>query len=316
MTILVTGGAGFIGSHLCEKLLEDGIEVLALDNFDPYYDKSHKERNIEQLINKNDFNFTETDIRNKSEMNNLFKKHDIHKVSHMAARPGVRPSIEDPRPYEEINIRGTINLLELARKHDVNNFVLASSSSVYGNVKDIPFQEDGPINPISPYAASKLSTEIYGKTYSQLHNLNVTALRFFTAYGPRQRPDMAIHKFTRLINKGEEIPMYGDGTSERDYTYIDDLISGITSALDKNFDFEVFNLGSGRTVKLREMISIIEDKLDKEAKIKQSPMPKGDVPVTYADISKARKMLDYNPRISIEEGIQKFVKWFRENPEK
>lgn len=312
MSILVTGGAGFIGSHICEKLLSEDRDIITLDNFDPYYNKEFKERNLRRLIKENDLNFIETDIRNTSEISDIFKKYDINKVLHMAARPGVRPSVEDPRPYEEINVRGTLNLLELSRRHDVNNFVFASSSSVYGKVKEIPFKEDGSTNPASPYAASKLSTEIYGRTYSQLHGLNVTALRIFTAYGPRQRPDMAINKFTRLIYKGEDVPMYGDGSSERDYTYIDDLISGITSILDKDFRFEIFNLGSGRTVKLKDMISIIENELDMEAKIRQLPMPRGDVPVTYADISKAREILDYNPHVSIEEGIQRFVSWFKE----
>ncbi len=313
MTILVTGGAGFIGSHLCEELLERGEDVVALDSFDPYYDREIKEKNIEDVTEHPKFELVEEDIRNRERIEKVFDEHEVRKVVHLAARAGVRPSVTDPQLYEEVNVRGTINLLESSKEHDVENFVYGSSSSVYGETEEVPFGEDGPTNPISPYAASKLSAEEYCGTYSRLHGLNVSILRFFTVYGPRQRPEMAIHKFTRLIEKDEKIPVYGDGTSKRDYTYVDDIVSGMTAALENNFDLEVFNLGNSETIELRRLISIIEEKLGKEARMDRRPMPDGDVPITYADISKAENMLGYDPRVSIEEGIRNFVEWYREN---
>lgn len=313
MAILVTGAAGFIGSHLCEELMAENRKLVALDNFDPYYSSEIKENNVKKIVNDSQSNLVREDIRNTKKVRRVFEKHNIQKVVHLAARGGVRSSVENPSIYEEINVGGTINLLDLAAEYEVENFIYGSSSSVYGDIDEVPFREDGPTNPISPYAASKLSAEIFCKTYSQLHDLNTTILRFFTVYGPRQRPMMAIHKFTRLIEEGKEIPMYGDGTSKRDYTYIDDIVSGIMSALEKNYDFEVFNLGKNETVELKRLVTIIEEKLGKEARIDRQPMPKGDVPVTFADISKAKDFLDYEPRTSIWEGIGKFVEWYRKN---
>lgn len=313
MTVLVTGGAGFIGSHLCEELLRKDKKVVALDNFDTYYEPRLKEKNIEGIIEDPKFHLVRGDIREQKKIEKIFEEYDVRKVVHLAARAGVRPSVKNPQLYEDVNVGGTLNLLEISLKNDVKNFVYGSSSSVYGKTEEVPFREDGPTNPISPYAASKLAGDIYCRTYSQLHDLNVTIVRFFTVYGPRQRPEMAIHKFTRLIGRGEKIPMYGDGTSKRDYTYIDDIVSGITSALEENFDFEIFNLGKSETVELRRLISIIEEQLEKDAEVDRQPMPKGDVPITYADISKARKMLGYDPLTTIEDGIEEFVEWYRKN---
>lgn len=313
MVKLITGVAGFIGSHTCESLLEQNDEIVGIDNFDPYYNRKLKEKNIEKIKNKPNFHFEKCDIRNEEKIKKIFNNHNIQKIIHLAARAGVRQSVKNPRPYEEINILGTINLLELAKEKNVKSFIFGSSSSVYGETNEIPFKENGPKNPISPYATSKLSAEKFCKTYHRLHDLNVTILRFFTVYGPRQRPEMAIHKFTRLIDKGEKIPVYGDGSSKRDYTYVDDIVAGINKALEKDHDCEVFNLGNNKTVKLEKLISIIEEKLGKKAEIDRKPMPKGDVPITYADITKAKKLLDYNPKTPIEKGIEKFIEWYKRN---
>ncbi len=313
MSILITGSAGFIGSHLSEKLLEEEYKVIGIDNFDSYYDPSIKRKNLEKCLSKTSFDLMEVDIRNESELKKVLKNKNIKKVVHLAARAGVRPSVENPQLYEEVNVRGTLNLLELSRRNEVKNFIFGSSSSVYGDINEIPFREDGPKNPVSPYAASKLAAEIYCKAYSQLHDLNTTVLRFFTVYGPRQRPEMAIHKFVRMVEQGKPIPMYGDGSSKRDYTYIDDIIQGIMSSLKKDFKFETFNLGNNRTVKLKKLIKIIEEKTGKTAKINRKPMQKGDVTVTYADISRAKELLDYGPKTPIEEGVERFVEWFRKN---
>lgn len=311
MKCLVTGGAGFIGSHLCERLLNDGHEVICLDNFDPYYSPDIKRKNIEHLLDKPNFTLIEADIRNKKEMEKIFRTDVIDKVVHLAAKVGVRPSIQDPLSYEDVNIKGTLNLLELSKEHDIEHFIFGSSSSVYGISDKIPFSEDGPVKPISPYAASKRAGELLCYSYSHLYDISISCLRFFTVYGPRQRPEMAIHKFTILIDQGKEVPMYGDGASKRDYTYITDTIDGTVDALNKKFDFEIFNLGNSKTVELRYLISLIEENLGKKAKIKQLPEQPGDVPITYADISKSKRLLGYSPNISIEEGVKRFVEWYR-----
>ena len=314
MKYLVTGGAGFIGSHLVDRLLENGDKVICIDNFNHYYSPEIKRQNINKhLSNEDNFSLIEADIRNRKDLEKIFRANNIDKILHLSARAGVRPSISDPLLYEDVNVKGTLNLLELSKEHGIEDFIFGSSSSVYGNNEKIPFSEgDGVNRPISPYAASKRSCELFCYTYSHLYNIPISCLRFFTVYGPRQRPEMAINKFTRLIHQGKEIPMYGDGSSKRDYTYISDIIDGIVSALDKKFDFEIFNFGNSKTVELRYLISLIEKNLGKRAKIRQFPDQPGDVPITYADISKAKKLLGYNPKVRIEEGIKKFVEWYKD----
>lgn len=311
--ILITGGAGFIGSHLVDRLLDMGKKVICIDNFDPFYDQEIKKKNIEHNLENRNFVLVKEDIRNKKKLEEIFETYDIDKIVHLAARAGVRPSIRDPLLYEDVNIRGTLNLLELCKEYQVKNFIFGSSSSVYGINSKVPFSEDDPIKfPISSYATSKRSCELFCFTYFHLYDIPVTCLRFFTVYGPRQRPEMAIHKFTRLISQGKTIEMYGDGTSKRDYTYIDDIINGIISALNKKFDFEIINLGNSETVELRYLISLIEKNLGKKAKIKQLSEQLGDVPITYADIKKAKKLLNYRPKVKIEEGIRRFVEWYKD----
>jgi len=313
-TKLVTGAAGFIGSHLCKKLLEKNDDILiGIDNFDPYYDPRIKRENIKQLQKNNRFIFYEEDVRNKDNLMNVFKKNKVDQIIHLAARAGVRPSIENPTIYEDVNIKGTLNLLEISKTYDIENFVFGSSSSVYGINKKIPFSENDSVDkPISPYAASKRSCELFCFTYHYLYELPVSCLRFFTVYGPCQRPEMAIHKFIRLIDNNKTIEMYGDGTTKRDYTYIDDIVDGIIKCLKKRFNFEIFNLGESKVVELRYLISLIEKELDKKAIIKQLPEQPGDVPITYADISKAQKMIEYKPKTTIEQGIKKTVQWYNE----
>lgn len=313
MAVLVTGGAGFIGSHLIEKLLALDIQTICLDNFNDFYDPDIKRNNIRPLLNNQNFRLVEGDIRDRNILEDIFKKWAIDTVIHLAAMAGVRASIKNPRIYEDVNTVGTINLLEACVKAKVKKFIYGSSSSVYGLATKLPFSEDDEIGRmISPYAVSKRSAELFCFTYSHLYGLSVCCLRFFTVYGPRQRPEMAIHKFTRYINEGLEIPVYGDGTSRRDYTYISDIIDGIVSVLDKKFDFEIFNLGNSECVELQHIISLIERYMGKKAKIKRLPDQPGDVPVTYADITKSAKLLGYKPKVKIEEGIERFVAWFKE----
>jgi UDP-glucuronate 4-epimerase len=313
LAVLITGGAGFIGSHLIDKLVERGEKVVCLDNFDPYYDPNLKRKNIKHHLSNKNFKLVEADVRDQKILRKIFEKNKIEKVVHLAAKVGVRPSIRDPLVYEDVNVRGTLNLLETCKEQKLENFVFGSSSSVYGDVKKLPAAEDDVLNPISPYGASKRTCELYCRTYSSLHDIPIVCLRFFTAYGPRQRPDMAIHKFTRLMSEDKEIEMYGDGSSKRDYTYIDDIVKGTLSALDRKFDFEIFNLGSSRSVELRHLISILEEKLGKKANIKRLPEQPGDVSTTCADISKARRLLGYDPKTSIGDGIENFVKWYKQS---
>lgn len=314
MKVLVTGGAGFIGSHICEALLARGDSVICVDNFNNYYDPKVKELNINECMKNPNFKLYRADVRDFDKLNEIFKNNEIDKVIHLAAYAGVRPSIQNPMLYTEVNGNGTTNMLELAKSFKVQNFVFASSSSVYGNNKKVPFSETDNVDfPISPYAATKKANELMCYTYHKLYNLNITCLRFFTVYGPRGRPDMAPYKFTKMIDEGEHVPMYGDGTTKRDYTYITDILYGVLTALDKDFEFEIINLGNSETTELRQFISIIEKQLGKKAKINKLPMQPGDVNVTFADISKAKRLLNYNPKVSVEEGMKKFVKWYKEN---
>jgi len=312
--LLITGGAGFIGSHLVERLLSTGVEhITVVDDFNDFYAPSIKRENISEVLTNPKYTLVEADIRDRSALEKAFIENKFDCIVHLAARAGVRPSLDEPELYAETNINGTLNLLELARQHGIKQFVFGSSSSVYGINAKVPFSEDDPIRqPISPYAATKGAGELLCHTYSHLYGIRCVCLRFFTVYGPRQRPDLAIHKFARLINDGKPIPVFGDGTSRRDYTYVDDIISGVTAAIeyDKS-DYEVINLGESRTVELRELIALLEKELDSHAQVDRRPSQPGDVPQTFADIGKARHLLDYNPQTQIEEGIHKFVQWFR-----
>ncbi|MDQ2922616.1 MAG: GDP-mannose 4,6-dehydratase [Acidobacteriota bacterium] len=316
--ILITGGAGFIGSHLVDRLLTEGEwQVSVVDDFNDFYDPAIKRANVSVHANNANFHLFETDIRDKRALekvfNEVFGGGDFECIVHLAARAGVRPSLEQPLLYAETNIEGTLNLLELARAFGIKRFVFGSSSSVYGSNAKVPFSEDDQIRqPISPYAATKAAGELLCHTYSHLYNMRCICLRFFTVYGPRQRPDLAIHKFTRLISEGAPVPVFGDGTTRRDYTFIDDIIAGVRAAIGYTLsDYEVVNLGESRTVELRELISLLEKELGATAQIDRQPLQPGDVPQTYADITKARRVLGYNPQTQIEEGIQRFVEWFR-----
>jgi len=309
--ILVTGGAGFIGSNLIEKLLKEGYEVVCLDNFNDYYNPQIKRNNIEPFLRERNFNLVEADIRDKDTLEKIFEEYKFQKVIHLAAQAGVRLSLKQPNLYIDVNVNGTLNLLELSKEYKIKNFVFGSSSSVYGATKEIPFSEEGKLKPISPYGVSKRAGELLCYTYNHLYNLPFTILRFFTVYGPRQRPDMAIHKFTKLIDEGKEICLYGNGETSRDYTYISDIIEGIMSALNNDFNYEIFNLGNSNPTNLSRLISLIEKKLDKSAKIRYLPEQPGDPSITFADISKSKRMLNYNPKIKMEEGIKRFIEWYK-----
>lgn len=317
-TYLVTGGAGFIGSSLTEKLLNEGNRVIAIDNFCDYYSPLLKEKNIKDFLDNPNYKLYRTDIRNSKDIKEIFDENEIDVIVHLAAMAGVRPSIENPLLYQEVNGMGTQNILEEAKLHNIKSLVMASSSSVYGNCKEIPFRENMIVDfAISPYAATKKSNEVMAHVYHKLNNMNIIMLRFFTVYGPKQRPDLAINKFTRLMLEGKSIPMYGDGTTSRDYTYIDDIVDGIIKSCDyveKNDNvYEIINLGSNNPISLKEMINIIGEVLDIEPNIEVLPMQPGDVDRTYADITKANKLLGYNPSITFKEGIEKFVLWYKEN---
>ncbi len=312
MRILVTGGAGFIGSHLCESLLKKSETIVCLDNFNDYYDPAIKRRNIETSLKKSNFSLVEGNILDADLLGKLFDEYQFDVIVHLAARAGVRPSIQQPKLYQAVNIEGTLNLLEQTKKYPETKFILASTSSIYGSNEKVPFSETDIVdNPISPYAATKKACELMAYTYHSLYGFPVTCLRFFTVYGPRQRPDMAIHKFTRWISEGKEISMFGDGMSRRDYTYYSDIVSGIINAIEHCSGYEIYNLGESQTIELRSLIKLIEKALGKDAKIKEYPNQPGDVPITYADISKAKGMIGYNPGVPIEEGIPKFVEWFQ-----
>lgn len=312
MKILITGGAGFIGSHLAGQLASEGHDLTVLDNFDPFYARRAKERNLESVLRRGGVTLAEADIRSMESVRNALRADPgFDVIVHLAARAGVRPSIADPLGYQQTNVAGTQNLLELAHEWGVRQFVFASSSSVYGVNPDVPWREDDHVLlPISPYASTKVSGELLGHVYSHLYGIRFIALRFFTVYGPRQRPDLAIHKFARLMLRGEPIPVFGDGSSRRDYTYIDDIIAGIRAAI--RYDgspYEVINLGNDRTVSLAEMIAALEETLGISAKIDRLPPQPGDVPQTRADVGKAGRLLGYHPVTGFREGLRSFAAW-------
>ncbi len=312
--ILVTGGAGFIGSHLVARLLSEGAwRVTVVDDFNDFYDPALKRANVAPYLGRDDFQLVEADIRDASALTSVFIEARFDVIVHLAARAGVRPSLAEPVLYTETNIVGTVNLLELARAHGVKQFVFGSSSSVYGENEKVPFAEDDPIfNPISPYAATKAAGELLCHTYAHLHDMRCVCLRFFTVYGARQRPDLAIHKFARLISEERAIPVYGDGTTRRDYTFVDDIIAGVRAAIEYDASrYEVFNLGESRTVELRELIALLEKEIGRAAVIDRQPLQPGDVPQTFADITKACRLLNYNPQTDIAEGIRRFVEWYK-----
>ncbi len=314
MTIIITGAAGFIGSNTSEYFVRSGCKVIGIDNFDTFYGREIKEKNIENLLKNPDFSFHEADIRNKDQMNDIFSGNSINAVIHLAAKAGVRPSIEHIEDYYDVNINGTVCLLETMKKHQVKKMLFASSSSVYGNNPVIPFSEDQNVdNPISPYASTKKSGELLCHVYHHLYGFDITCLRFFTVYGPRQRPDLAIHKFTGLIWSGKPVPFYGDGSTARDYTYIDDIVNGISLSLKNLGGYQIYNLGGSRVTDLKTMVESIEKILGKSAILKKLPVQMGDVTVTYADISKARSRIGYNPEIPFSKGIVLFVDWFLKN---
>ena len=321
MRILVTGAAGFIGSHLCERLLSSGHDLIAIDNFNDFYDPARKRQNIDAVARTacasgRDFTLCEGDIRDAEFIAALFGQERPEAVIHLAAAAGVRPSIENPFLYEAVNVRGTMNLLEAARNTAVRPFIFASSSSVYGDNPKVPFSEADPVdNPISPYAATKKAGELICHTWHHLYRMNIACLRFFTVYGPRQRPDLAIHKFTKLIDEGKPIPFYGDGTTSRDYTFIADIIDGVEKALAwvcaDECRYDIFNLGGSRPVELRRLVEVIEAEVGKPARLEMLPLQPGDVARTFADLSKSTAVLGYRPATTIEDGIKAFVDWHR-----
>lgn len=311
MRILITGGAGFIGYHVARRLLGLGHEIALVDNFNEFYDPALKRRNVEDLRAEGAAALFEADILDVAALGGAFERTQPEAVIHLAAWAGVRPSIQKPALYAQVNVTGTVNVLELARRAGVQRFLFGSSSSVYGGSTRIPFREDDPVDrPISPYAATKRAGELLCHTYAQNFSMDITCLRFFTVYGPRQRPEMAIRKFARLILDGDEVPVFGDGRSRRDYTYVDDIVDGVVAALSPLPGYEILNLGESRTVTLLELIALLEKALGRKARLRFLPEEPGDMAVTYADISRARQLLGYQPRTAIEEGIGKFVDWF------
>ena len=317
-TYFITGGAGFIGSTLTQKLLESGNRVITIDNFNAYYDPKIKEKNIKDFIKNPNYKMIEGDIRNQEDIRTIFDTYQIDVIIHLAAMAGVRPSIENPILYQEVNGVGTQNVLEEAHLHNIKNLVMASSSSVYGNCKEVPFREDMIVDyAISPYAATKKANEVMAHVYHKLYNMNILMLRFFTVYGPKQRPDLAINKFTKLMLENKEIPMFGDGSTSRDYTYIDDIVDGIVKScayvMENSNVYEIINIGSNNPISLKEMIEVIGKELHIEPKIKELPMQPGDVDRTYADITKAKNLIGYAPSISFEEGIKRCIKWYKES---
>ena len=317
-TFLITGAAGFIGSHLADKLLNEGNKVIVVDNFCDFYNPEIKENNVKHNLSNPNYKLYRADIRDRNELAKVFNENKIDVVIHLAAMAGVRPSIDNPIYYQEVNCMGTQNILEEMKLHNIKKLVMASSSSVYGNCKEVPFKENMIVDfAISPYAATKKANEVMTHVYHKLFDFNVIMLRFFTVFGPRQRPDLAINKFTRLMLNDEPIPMFGDGTTSRDYTYIDDIVDGIIKScnyVENNKDvYEILNLGNSSPVSLKEMINTIADVLGKTPNIQELPMQPGDVERTFADISKAKKLIGYNPKTSFKEGIENFVKWYKIN---
>lgn len=319
-TYLITGGAGFIGSHLADNLLKEGNKIIVIDNFCDFYNPKIKERNVKDNLNNPNYLLYRIDIRDMMAIESVFESNNIDCVIHLAAMAGVRPSIENPTLYQEVNCLGTQNILECMKKYHINKLVMASSSSVYGNCKEVPFKESFVVDyAISPYAATKKANEVMTHVYHALDNMNVIMLRFFTVFGPRQRPDLAINKFTRLMLIDEQIPMFGDGSTSRDYTYVGDIVDGIKRSikyvLENDNVYEIINLGNSNPVSLKDMINTIGEVLNKEPKILELPMQPGDVEKTYADITKAKKLLGYDPKTSFKEGIQKFVEWYKNQEE-
>ena len=311
MKALITGAAGFIGSHLCERLLADDWAVVGVDNFNDFYDPQIKRRNISDCLRNEKFQLIEADIRDSDAMDKAVGR-DIEIIVHLAAMAGVRPSITQPLLYADVNVNGTMVLLELAKERRIDNFIFSSSSSVYGNNEKVPFSEDDNVDfPVSPYAATKKAGELICHTYHHLYGISVTCLRFFTVYGPRQRPDLAIHKFARLIEQDKPIPVYGDGTMMRDFTYIDDIVNGIIAAMIKCSGFNIYNLGESQPITVNNLIAEIEKALGKKAVRQYQPLQPGDVERTYADITKSVKELGYNPKIPIQTGLASFIAWLR-----
>ena len=309
--ILVTGGAGFIGSNLILNLLKNkNIRITAIDNFDSFYSREQKEMNIKPFLENPNFNFIEGDIRYSDD---LEKVENIDAIIHLAAKAGVRPSIVNPILYQDVNVSGTQTLLEFAKSRNIKQFIFASSSSVYGINENVPWNEEEKLLPISPYASTKLSGEMLGHVYSKLYGIRFLALRFFTVYGPGQRPDLAIHKFFKSILNNMPIPVYGDGSTSRDYTFVDDIVQGIIAAMDyTGSDFEIINIGNHRTITLTELIEAVEECCGQKALINRLPDQPGDVPRTYADISKAQRLLQYHPSTELAEGLESFYKWFKQ----
>jgi UDP-glucuronate 4-epimerase len=313
MHILVTGGAGFIGSHLTRRLLARGDRITALDDFNDFYDPARKRENAASFSGQAGFRLVEGDIRDEGLVDRLFAGERFDAVVHLAARAGVRPSLREPILYEDVNCIGTLRLLEAARRHGPETFLFGSSSSVYGINEKVPFAEDDEVNqPISPYATTKRTGELLCYNYHHLYGLRTACLRFFTVYGPGQRPEMAIHKFTDLLWRGAAVTMYGDGSSRRDYTYVDDIVDGLVAALDLAPGFEILNLGGADTTSLSDLVHWIAAELAVEPRIEYLPAQPGDVPITYADVSKAARLLGYSPKVPIREGLRRFVSWYRE----
>jgi len=313
MNFLVTGGAGFIGSHICERLMREWHSVWAFDDLNPFYDPKLKLANLKEIeALGRPFEFVKGDICDRKALDELFGRVKFDQVIHIAARAGVRPRLAEPALYQRVNVEGTVNVLEAARTHGVRKAILASSSSVYGVNSKVPFREHDPIfKAISPYAASKLACEALGHVYHRLYDMDIVMLRFFTVYGPRQRPDLAIRKFAQLIQDGKPIPVFGDGSTARDYTYIDDILNGITACISRKFGYEIFNLGESQIVRLDRLIELLEDALGKKAILDNQPNQPGDVPLTFADVTKARTLLGYEPQVKIEEGVRRFAQWFQ-----
>ena len=315
--ILVTGGAGFIGSHLTRRLLARGDRVTVLDDFNDFYDPARKRENVAPLLARPDYRLVEGDIRDEPKVDRLYAEGRFDAVVHLAARAGVRPSLQEPILYEDVNCIGTLRLLEAAKRHGPKTFVFGSSSSVYGINEKVPFSEADEVNqPISPYATTKRAGELLCYNYHHLYDFRVACLRFFTVYGPGQRPEMAIHKFTDLLWRGQTVPMYGDGGSRRDYTFVDDIVDGLVAALDLAPGFEILNLGGADTTSLRDLVHWIAAELAVEPRIDYLPAQPGDVPITYADVSKAARILGYSPQVPIREGLRRFVSWYRERAER
>ena len=314
-SILVTGAAGFIGSHLCEALLERGDRVVGLDNFNDFYDPAIKRANLAGPLARPGFALVEGDIRDAAAVARVFREHAPTSVVHLAAMAGVRPSLQDPALYHDVNCTGTAVVLQAARAAGVGRFVFGSSSSVYGGNPQVPFHEDDDVSrPVSPYAATKRANELTCHTFHHLYGMDIACLRFFTVYGPRQRPEMAIHKFVRLTEAGQPLPLFGDGRSERDYTYVDDILDGVLKAHDRSRGFRVYNLGESRTISLRDLVAAIGRATGKEPRVDWQPPQPGDVPRTYADIGRAKAELGYAPKVDLDEGLRRFVAWYRSGP--